>query len=347
MLSHSIMYLIIPCYNEEHTLPLTAPVFLSKIHTLIHQNQISDESRILFVNDCSTDLTWQIIQELAAGDEHYMGISLSHNQGQQNSLLAGLMEAKELCDIAVTMDCDGQDDIDAIERMLEQYHAGYDVVYGVRSSRKCDNRFKRMTAAAFYRLMSRLGAEMIPDHAEYRLMSSKVLHALADYKEVNLFLRGLIPLIGFPSTTIPYERKEREGGTTHYTLHKMLSFALDGITSLSMKPIRIITALGILFTSLSFVGLICFVLSGVHNNNMNPWMITICVLCFLGGIQLTGLGIIGEYIGKTYLETKARPRYIINERTCHENGSDHVTNQSERSTTESCKASSSYTKKSF
>ncbi len=310
-----ILYIVIPCYNEQAVLPVTAPQFLDKLNQLAAAGKISDESRILFVNDGSRDGTWDIIKELAGRDRHYVGISQSRNRGHQNAVLAGLMEARELCDITISIDCDGQDDINAMDEMVEAYLNGYDVVYGVRSSRKTDSFFKRFTAQSFYRLLSSMGAEVVYNHADYRLLSSRVLKEFANFREVNLFLRGLIPLVGFQSTAVSYSRAERIAGESHYPLKKMLGLAVDGITSLSVKPLRLITGFGILVALISFIGCLWALITAICGKAVAGWASMTCIVCFVSGVQLISLGIIGEYIGKIYLETKARPRYIISERT--------------------------------
>ena len=309
------LYMVIPCYNEEEVLPVTAPMFLDKINQLIQELKISDQSRIMFINDGSKDKTWEIINQLANEDHHFMGISQSRNRGHQNAVLAGLMEAKDICDITISIDCDGQDDINAMDKMVDEYLSGAEVVYGVRSKRDTDTFFKRFTAEGFYKLLNWMGAEVVFNHADYRLVSSRVLKEFSNFKEVNIFLRGMIPLVGFKSTSVYYERHERIAGESHYPLSKMLSLAFDGITSLSVKPIRIITGLGVFISVLSFL-LILYVLVSFFTGHAAPgWSSTLTVVCFIGGIQLISLGVIGEYVGKIYLETKARPRYIISERT--------------------------------
>ena len=315
MRKQPILYIVIPCYNEEKVLPITSGMFLEKINTLAAAGKISPESRVLFVNDGSKDNTWNIITELAAKDEHYIGISQSRNRGHQNAVLAGLMEAKDKCDITISIDCDGQDDINAMDEMVDAYREGCEVVYGVRSRRDTDTFFKRFTAEGFYHLMNFLGADIVFNHADYRLISSRVLQEFANFKEVNIFLRGMVPLVGFKSTSVYYERHERLAGESHYPLKKMLALAFDGITSLSVKPIRFITGLGLIFSVLSFVGVLWAVVASILGRTVVGWASTMCIVCFMGGIQLLCLGVIGEYIGKIYLETKARPRYIISERT--------------------------------
>ena len=315
MRKQPILYIVIPCYNEEKVLPITSGMFLEKINTLAAAGKISPESRVLFVNDGSKDSTWNIITELAAKDEHYIGISQSRNRGHQNTVLAGLMEAKDKCDITISIDCDGQDDINAMDEMVDAYRDGCEVVYGVRSRRDTDTFFKRFTAEGFYHLMNFLGADIVFNHSDYRLISSRVLQEFANFKEVNIFLRGMVPLVGFKSTSVYYERHERLAGESHYPLKKMLALAFDGITSLSVKPIRFITGLGLIFSVLSFVGVLWAVIASILGRTVVGWASTMCIVCFMGGIQLLCLGVIGEYIGKIYLETKARPRYIISERT--------------------------------
>ena len=312
---NTILYIIIPCYNEETVLPITSKMFLDKLTSLIQSNTISNSSRILFVNDGSKDKTWEIICNLAKQDEHFIGISQSRNRGHQNAVLAGLMEAKDKCDITISIDCDGQDDINAMDEMVEQYKQGCEIVYGVRSKRDTYTFFKRFTAEGFYKLLNWMGAEVVYNHADYRLVSSRVLKEFANFKEVNLFLRGMFPLVGFKSTSVYYERHERIAGESHYPLTKMLSLAFDGITSLSIKPIRIITALGTVIAGLSFLGVIWSIVMRFMGNVVAGWSSMTCIICLIGGVQLVCLGILGEYIGKIYMEVKHRPRYIISERT--------------------------------
>lgn len=309
------LYIIIPCYNEEKVLPITAPMFLKKIYQLIEKEEISKDSRVLFVNDGSKDDTWNLIKNLSVEDSHYIGISQSRNRGHQNAVLAGLMEAKDVADITISIDCDGQDDINAMDEMIQAYKNGAEVVYGVRSKRDTDTFFKRFTAESFYRLMNWMGAEVVFNHADYRLISSRVLQEFAGFKEVNIFLRGMVPLVGFNSTSVYYERHERIAGESHYPLKKMLALAFDGITSLSVKPIRLITGFGAGISILGFIAMIWAITMEIIGNTVTGWASMVCIVCFLGGIQLLSLGIIGEYIGKIYMETKARPRYIISERT--------------------------------
>ena len=309
------LFLIVPCYNEEAVLPVTAPLFLKKITDLAREGKISPDSRILFVNDGSRDATWDIIRKLAAEDEHFLGISQSRNRGHQNAVLAGLMEAKDLCDITVSLDVDGQDDINAIDAMVEAYLDGYEVVYGVRSSRDTDSFFKRFTAQSFYKFLAAMGAEVVYNHADYRLISSRVLQEFAGFEEVNLYLRGLIPLVGFKSTTVEYARSERLAGSSHYPLKKMISLAVDGVTSLSVKPLRLIMTFGIVVALISFIGCVWALITALIGKTVAGWASMTCIICFVSGVQLISLGIIGEYVGKIYMETKHRPRYIISERT--------------------------------
>jgi len=306
-----ILYVVVPCYKEEDVLPETASRLKAKLDSLISLGKISDESRILFINDGSTDGTWKIISDLAAADVMFGGVNLSRNRGHQNALLAGLMVARQHADAVISMDADLQDDIDAVDAMLERHADGFDVVLGVRSNRARDTFFKRRTAAAFYRLMRLIGVEMTPNHADYRLMSRRALNALEDYGEVNLFLRGIVPLIGFPTATVEYERAERFAGTTKYPLRKMMSFAVEGITSLSVRPIRIISVLGLLSFLASLILLVYFIIDYSRGGTTAGWASTIVSIWGIGGLQLLAIGIIGEYIGKIYLETKKRPRYII------------------------------------
>lgn len=310
-----VLYIVVPCYNEEEALPITSESFLAELETLINKEKISPESRVLFVNDGSNDGTWDIITELSERDEHFIGISLSRNQGHQNALLAGLTEAKNNCDITVSIDCDGQDDISAVEKMIDEYMNGSEVVYGVRSSRDSDTFFKRFTAESFYRLLETMGAEVVFNHADYRLVSSKALDGLSQFQEKNLYLRGIFPLIGFKSSTVEYQRHERLAGKTHYPLRKMAALAVDGVTSLSVKPLRIITVLGLIISVISFIGTIWAFVMHCIGSTVDGWASVTCIVCFLGGIQLVSLGVIGEYIGKIYMEVKGRPRYIISERT--------------------------------
>lgn len=310
-----ILYLVIPCYNEETVLPITAPFFLNKIEELIGCSKISPESRILFVDDGSTDGTWNIIKNMSEDYIAVKGISLSRNRGHQNALLAGLLEAKEFCDISISIDCDGQDDINAVDKMVDEYLSGADIVYGVRDNRKSDTWFKKSSAKCYYRVLNLFGANVIYNHADYRLLSKRVLEELSKYKEVNLYLRGMIPLIGFKSTSVFYERHKRLAGKSKYPLRKMLHLAFDGITSLTVKPIHIITGFGFIVALISGIGIVWSVVAKLMGHTVAGWTSIISIICFLGGIQLLSLGVIGEYVGKIYLETKNRPRYVIKDKT--------------------------------
>ena len=312
--------MVIPCYNEEVVLPKTAPMFLAQLNHMVAEGQISDESRILFVNDGSSDNTWKLIQNFSKQDKHYIGIAQSRNRGHQNAVLAGLMEAMDHCDITISIDCDDQDDIHAMEEMVKQYHEGSDIVYGVRNNRDTDSWFKRTTAQSYYKLLNRMDVEVVYNHADYRLVSSKVLHHFADFHEVNLFLRGMFPLVGFRSTCVYYKREERIAGKSHYPLSKMLHLAFDGITSLSIKPIQMIAGAGLFISIVGFIGIIWVIIRALMGYTIAGWASMICVVAFLGGVQLLSLGVIGTYVGKTYMETKHRPRYIISERTWEDTG---------------------------
>lgn len=310
-----VLYLVVPCYNEEQVLPITSKLFLNKLRYLEQNWKISSKSRILFVDDGSKDKTWEIISELAGQDPHFVGIRQSRNRGHQNAVLAGLMEAKEHCDITISIDCDGQDDIKAVDEMVDAYLDGCEIVYGVRSNRDTDTFFKRFTAQSYYKLLNAMGVEAVYNHADYRLVSSRVLKEFANFKEVNLFLRGMFPLVGFKSTSVYYERKERLAGKSHYSLRKMISLAFEGITSLSVKPLHIITGLGCVIAALSFIGVIWSVIVALTGNSVPGWASMTSIICLLGGVQLTCFGVLGEYIGKIYMEVKERPRYIISQRT--------------------------------
>ena len=310
-----VLWLVIPCYNEEKVLPFTIPRLLEELEAAIGNNLASSESRILFVDDGSSDSTWSIIAEKAEKDTRLLGMSLSRNCGHQNALMAGLMEANGHCDVTISADCDGQDDFGVIRDMLEAYANGYEIVYGVRSSRNMDSAFKRMTAEGFYRFMSWMGADIVFNHADYRLIGSAALAGISQFEEVNLFLRGLVPLVGFESTIVTYERQSRKQGNSHYPLKKMISLALDGITSLSVKPMHIITGSGILFFVIGLLLSVWAIVTALTGNAVAGWASTVCIISIIGGIQLLALGIIGEYIGKIYLETKRRPRWIVKTRT--------------------------------
>lgn len=310
-----LLWMVIPCYNEQDVLPVTAPLFLAQLQKMVAAGQISDRSRILFVNDGSHDQTWAIIRELAQADAHFIGISQSRNRGHQNAVLAGLMEAKGHCDITISIDCDGQDDLAAMSEMVEKYRTGAELVYGVRSNRDSDRFLKRFTAQSYYKLLSAMGVDVVYNHADYRLISDRVLQEFQDFKEVNLYLRGLLPLVGFPSERVYYKRAARLAGESHYPVRKMLALAFNGITSLSVQPIRIITSLGFAISLVGFVACLWAFFSALFGHTVSGWASMFCLLGFLSGIQLLSLGVIGSYIGKIYLESKHRPRYIISERT--------------------------------
>lgn len=308
-----VLYIVVPCYNEEEVLPETSRRLKEKMEALVAAGTVSKGSRILFVNDGSRDRTWEIISALHAADPVFSGVDLTRNRGHQNALLAGLMTAKDRCDMAISMDADLQDDVDAVDKMIEEYHAGCDIVYGVRSSRKKDTFFKRFTAEGFYRVMNLLGAETVFNHADYRLMSRRALEGLSRFKEANLFLRGMVPMIGYRSGTVEYERGERFAGESKYPLKKMLAFAMEGITSLSVKPLRMITGLGALIFLIAAVMLAYSVYRWAVGDTVLGWASLMCSVWAIGGLILLSLGVIGEYIGKIYLETKGRPRFLIRE----------------------------------
>ncbi len=308
-----ILYLVIPCYNEEAVLKETAKRLDVKINDLIKKKMISDKSRVVFVNDGSKDKTWEIIKELHTQNHLFSGLNLSRNRGHQNALLAGLMTVKEYADMVISMDADLQDDINVIDQFIKEYYNGSDIVYGVRSKRAKDTFFKKFTAEGFYKFMQKMGVDIVYNHADYRLMSKRALEGLSEFKEVNLFLRGIVPLIGFQSSVVEYERNERFAGESKYPLKKMLSFAFDGITSFSIKPIRFILFLGIFMMSVSVAILIYSLVVKFLGNTVSGWTFIVCSIWLLGGIQMLSLGVIGEYIGKIYSETKARPRYIVKE----------------------------------
>ena len=305
------LFCVIPCYNEQEVLPETSKRLKDKFSQLIGEGKISEDSRIVFVNDGSKDNTWKMISELHAQDPLFQGINLSKNMGHQNALLAGLMTAKDMCDVAISMDADLQDDINAIDAMIDKFHEGKDVVYGVRSKRETDTFFKKFTAESFYKLMNSLGANTVYNHADYRLMSRRALLGLAEFGEVNLFLRGIVPMVGYESDVVYYERADRFAGESKYPLKKMLSFAIEGITSLSTKPIKLITGLGFF---IFFVSIAVFVYSLVRHftgHTIPGWTTTVLSVWAIGGLMMISLGVIGEYVGKIYLETKNRPRFII------------------------------------
>lgn len=312
MQTPEILYMVIPCYNEQEVLRETAKQLKVKYESLIGSSMISPLSRIVFVNDGSKDNTWNIIQELhTENPEFFSGINLAHNCGHQNAVLAGLMTVKDICDISITMDADLQDDINAVDEMVEKYYEGNHVVYGVRSERKTDTFFKKFTAETFYKFMKLMGADVVYNHADFRLMSKRVLQELSGFKEVNLFLRGMVPLIGFRSCSVYYERRERFAGESKYPLRKMLAFAVNGITSFSTKPLKFITALGFMTSVLSIGAFIWAFIAKFAGFAELGWSSTICSIWLIGGLQLFCLGIIGEYVGKIYAEVKQRPRFIV------------------------------------
>lgn len=306
-----ILYMVIPCYNEQEVLPETSRQLKEVMYGLMESGKISRESRVMFVNDGSRDDTWPIIERLHAEDPLFVGLKLSRNKGHQNALLAGLMTAKEYADVTISMDADLQDDVGVIEKFMDKYYEGCDVVYGVRSSRKTDTFFKKFTAQSFYKLMMAMGVDIVYNHADCRLMSKRSLYDLEQFKEVNLFLRGIVPLIGYKSEIVTYERNERFAGESKYPLKKMLAFAMDGITSFSIKPIRMITSLGVLIFAGSLIMLIYSIVQHFLGNTVSGWTSTIVSIWAIGGLQILSIGVIGEYIGKIYMETKARPKYII------------------------------------
>ena len=309
-----ILYMVVPCYNEQEVLRETAAQLKTKYNDLMSAGLISKDSRVVFVNDGSKDTTWSIIKELHAADPQlFSGVDLAHNSGHQNAVLAGLMTVKELCDMCITMDADLQDDIDTIDEMVKQYYEGNQVVYGVRSARDTDTFFKKFTAESFYKFMKVMGADVVYNHADFRLMSKRVLQELANFKEVNLFLRGMVPLIGFQSTKVYYERHERLAGESKYPLKKMLAFAINGITSFSTKPLKLLTTLGIIMSIASILAFIWAFIAKIGGFTEHGWSSTMCSIWLIGGLQLFCLGIIGEYVGKIYAEVKQRPRYIIAE----------------------------------
>lgn len=308
------LVVIVPCYNEQEVLSRTAPQFISVLQGLMDNGLVRSDSFLLFVDDGSRDETWKIISELSTAHMCVAGISQSRNRGHQYAIWTGLMEVRGKCDITITVDCDGQDDLSAMEEMVRAYHAGNEIVYGVRSSRKTDTFFKRTTAQTFYRFLSWMGAEVVYNHADYRLIGCQALEALSEFHEVNLFIRGLIPLVGFKSSVVEYERAERIAGDSHYPLRKMMGLAIDGVTSLSVKPLRMVTIIGFCVSMLSFVGIAWAVLMVVLGHVVSGWASMTCIICFVSGVQMMGIGVIGEYVGKIYLETKARPKSVISAR---------------------------------
>ena len=304
----------VPCYNS-------AAYMDHCIETLL---TAGEDAEIILVDDGSKDKTWEIIESLHELDPKFVGVKLSRNRGHQNAVLAGLMEAKDMCDITISIDCDGQDDINAMDEMVKAYLEGCEIVYGVRSKRDTDTFFKRFTAESFYKLLNSMGAEVVFNHADYRLISSRALQELAKFKEVNIFLRGMVPLVGFKSTSVYYERSERAAGKSHYPLSKMLALAFDGITSLSIKPIKMIIGMGVVVAFISFIGIIWAVVEAILGKTVMGWASTTCIICFLSGVQLISVGVIGEYIGKIYMEVKQRPRYIISDRTWERHDSEDI-----------------------
>ncbi len=304
------LYFVVPCYNEQEVLPETSKRLLAKLQELISAGKVSDSSRILFVNDGSKDATWSIIEELHGQDQHFSGLKLSRNKGHQNAVLAGLTYAAKYADLTISLDADLQDDIDAVDKFVEEYHNGADIVYGVRSARDTDTAFKRTTAQGFYKVLEAFGIEIVYNHADYRLMSKRAVEALLDFKEVNLFLRGIVPLIGFKTATVQYERHERFAGESKYPLKKMLNLAIDGITSFSIKPIRLITATGVVTLGIAFLFLLWMIINAILWG-LNAYLLILFSMWLLGGLVLVSLGVVGEYVGRMYMETKARPRFFI------------------------------------
>ncbi len=309
------LFIVIPCYNEEEVLPITAPMFKEKIKNLISQNLCTSDSKVIFVNDGSKDKTWQIIEDLAKDNDEFIGLTLTRNRGHQNALLAGLMWAKDKCDVTISIDCDGQDDINAMDEFLKEYHDGSHIVYGVRSKRETDTFFKKFTAEGFYKFMKIMGADIVFNHADYRLLSKEALEGLSQFKEVNLFLRGTVPLVGYKSSSVYYERYERIAGESHYPFSKMMNLALNGITSLSSKPLRYVTGVGVFMLIMSFLGLCYVAYSLLFGQTEAGWASIITILLLTSGVQIFCLGIVGEYIGKIYSEVKERPKFIIEKTT--------------------------------
>lgn len=309
----NVLYIVIPCYNEEEVLCETAKRLTDKLYRMISDQVVSDQSRMVFVDDGSKDRTWELIRELHASNPLVLGIKSSRNRGHQNTLLAGLFTVKDDCDMIVSMDADLQDDIEVLDQFVKKYEEGCEIVYGVRSARKTDTFFKKFTAESFYKLMSHMGVDIVYNHADYRLMSKRAIEELENYKEVNLFLRGIVPMIGFKSGIVEYERHERFAGKSKYPLKKMLAFAMDGITSLSIRPIRFITGLGVALFLVSIVLLIYYIIGYFAGNTIEGWATLVVSIWGIGGLELLAIGVIGEYIGKIYLETKGRPRYIVEE----------------------------------
>ena len=315
----TVLYIVVPVYKDAEVIKVTCPLFLDQLFKMRDEGLISDKSRVLFVDDGSGDDSWDMIKQLTQENELYVkGICLSRNRGHQNAVTAGLLEVKDMCDVTITIDDDGQDDIGAMTQMMKEFDNGCEIVYGVRSSRKKDTWFKRTTAQSFYKLMNNMGAETVYNHADYRLVSSRVLKHFADFEEVNIFLRGMFPLVGFRSTCVEYERAERIAGKSHYPLSKMMKLAIEGITSLSTKPITLITGFGLFTALLGMIGIIWAIVMVILQKTVDGWASLACITLFMGGVQLLSLGIIGEYVGKIYMESKRRPRYIISDRTWEE-----------------------------
>ena len=311
----TVLYIVVPVYKDADVIKVTCPMFLDQLFKMRDEGLVSDKSRVLFVDDGSGDDSWDTIKELSEQNKPYVkGIALSRNRGHQNAVTAGLMEAKDHCDVTITIDDDGQDDIGAMTQMMKEYDNGCEIVYGVRQNRDTDSFMKRFTAQTYYKTLNVLGADVIYNHADYRLVSAKALQEFANFKEVNLFLRGLFPMVGFKSTCVYYDRHERLAGKGHYSISKLFTLAFDGVTSLSVKPIKIITWFGFFVALISFILLIYTLISHFMGNTPQGWASTSCIICFLSGMQMMSIGVIGEYIGKIYLETKQRPRYIISER---------------------------------
>ena len=308
-----VLNVVIPCYNEEEALAYTEKELTKKMNDLIKKGLISKDSKVVLVNDGSKDNTWEVIEKLHKKNPMYVGVKLSRNRGHQNALLAGLMYAKDHADISISMDADLQDDINVMDDMIKQYNEGSEIVYGVRSSRKKDSFFKRFTAEGFYKFMSIMGVDIVFNHADCRLMSKRALEGLSEFQEVNLFLRGIVPQIGYKTSIAYYERNERVAGESKYPLKKMLNFAIDGITSFSVKPLKMITSLGFIITMISILIMVYAIIVKIIGNAVSGWTFIICSIWLIGGIQMLCLGIIGEYIGKIYNETKARPKYIVEE----------------------------------
>ncbi|MCR5144591.1 MAG: glycosyltransferase family 2 protein [Lachnospiraceae bacterium] len=313
-MDNNCLYIVVPCYNEEQVLPITAPIFKEELEILIEKKLVSSSSKILFVDDGSKDSTWKIIESLHEENDCFIGIQQSRNRGHQNAILAGMLESINESDMVVTIDCDGQDDIFSIEKMVEEYYNGAEIVYGVREDRSTDSFFKKNSAEFFYKFLKAMGVDVVYNHADFRLVSKKVLIELKKFREVNLYLRGMLPLVGFKSTCIYYKRQKRKAGKTHYPFSKMLALAFDGITSLSIRPIRIISVIGLLVSVLSLLGVVWAVVIEISGKTVPGWASTVCVILFATGVQLISIGVLGEYIGKIYMEVKARPRYIISKR---------------------------------